>query len=139
MRRKNKDRIINILTWKIDTGEVRSQKYHFPKNISWDEKVTLVTKWWDDHVFHLRFAVRSPEMLNEFLGNTLAGETMNVLYKAKRRGIPFFVNPYYLSLLNVNAPEFARDADLAIRYYIFTASSWLMSLDILWRGKKKIL
>jgi lysine 2,3-aminomutase len=31
---------------------------------------------------------------------------------------PFFINPYYLSLLNVNAPEFARGADMAIRYYI---------------------
>jgi lysine 2,3-aminomutase len=118
IRQQNKERIIGILAWKIDNGEIKSPKYSFPKGLSWDEKINMVTKWWDDHVFHLRFAVRSPEMLNDLLDNTLDEETMQVLQKAKRRGIPFFVNPYYLSLLNVHVPEFAKDADLAIRYYI---------------------
>jgi lysine 2,3-aminomutase len=118
IRKQNKERIIGILAWKIETGEIKSLKYSFPKGLSWDEKLSLMHKWWDDHVFHLRFAVRSPELLNELLDNTLDDETMQVLIKAKRRGIPFFVNPYYLSLLNVHVPEFARDADLAIRYYI---------------------
>lgn len=43
---------------------------------------------------------------------------MKVLYAAEERKIPFFVNPYYLSLLHVRVPYFAIGADLAIRYYV---------------------
>jgi len=78
----------------------------------------LVNQWWDDHIFHLRFAVRNPDLLNELLDYSLDDETVDVLHKARKRGIPFFINPYYVSLLNVNEPEFARGADLAIRYYV---------------------
>jgi lysine 2,3-aminomutase len=115
---RNKERIIAILTRKISSGEIRSQKYSIPEGFSWKEKIALVTQWWDDYLFHLRFAVRSPELLNELLDNTLSEETMKTLLKARKRGIPFFVNPYYLSLLNVDEPSFARNADLAIRFYI---------------------
>ncbi|MCH8849673.1 MAG: KamA family protein, partial [Chloroflexi bacterium] len=38
--------------------------------------------------------------------------------RAKDAGIPFFINPYYLSLLNVRVPHFAVGADLAIRDYV---------------------
>jgi len=44
-----------------------------------------------------------------------------VLYAARDRGIPFFVNPYYLSLLHVRVPYFAIGADLAIRHYVVYA------------------
>jgi lysine 2,3-aminomutase len=118
IRKQNKERILEILARKIDSGELTSPKYTFPKNISWKQKLELISQWWDEHYFHLRFAVRCPELLNELLGNSLDEDTMHVLQKAKRRGIPFFINPYYLSLLNVDVPEFARNADLAIRYYI---------------------
>ena len=43
---------------------------------------------------------------------------MKILCQAREKGIPFFVNPYYLSLLNVQTPEFAVGGDLAIRGYI---------------------
>jgi lysine 2,3-aminomutase len=43
---------------------------------------------------------------------------MNILYEAEKKGIPFFVNPYYLSLLHVRVPYFAVGADLAIRHYV---------------------
>ena len=43
---------------------------------------------------------------------------MQRLRKAKEAGIPFFVNPYYLSLLNVKDPDFAVGSDLAIRDYV---------------------
>ena len=43
---------------------------------------------------------------------------MKILYEAKEAGIPFFINPYYLSLLHVRVPYFAIGADLAIRDYI---------------------
>ena len=118
IRKKNKARIIEVFAKKIDSGKIKSPKFKFASNLTWDEKIAMVNQWWDDHIFHLRFAVRSPDILNELLGNSLDDETMDVLHKAKKRGIPFFINPYYVSLLNVNEPEFARGADLAIRYYI---------------------
>lgn len=118
IRKKNKARIIENLVDKISNGEIRSSKYRFREGLSKEEKIKIVYQWWDDHVFHLRFAVRSPELLNSLLGNTLDQRTMDILMKAKKQGIPFFINPYYLSLLNVDVPEFARNADLAIRYYI---------------------
>ncbi len=118
IREKNKARIINIFTRKIDSGEIRSPKFKFSANLTWDEKISLVNQWWDDHIFHLRFAVRNPDLLNELLDYSLDDETVDVLHKARKRGIPFFINPYYVSLLNVNEPEFARGADLAIRYYV---------------------
>ncbi len=118
VRRKNKARIIEVLARKIESGEIKSPKFTFPEGISREEKTELMHQWWDNHVFHLRFAVRSPELLNELLGNSLDEETMDVLKKAKKRGIPFFINPYYLSLLNVDVAEHVKGADLAIRYYI---------------------
>ncbi|MFW5757369.1 MAG: KamA family radical SAM protein [Bacteroidota bacterium] len=122
LREKNKRRIIDTLVQKIDNKEIKSKKYYFEPGLNYREKTELVAKWWDDHTFHLRFAVRDPDLLNELLDNSLDENTMNVLYKAQKIGIPFFVNPYYLSLLNVNAPDFAKGADLAIRYYVIYSS-----------------
>jgi len=58
-------------------------------------------------------------MLNEMLDFTLDDETLKILDEAANVGIPFFVNPYYLSLINVKVPLFAMGADLAIRTYVF--------------------
>jgi lysine 2,3-aminomutase len=43
---------------------------------------------------------------------------MEQLKRAEKEGIPFFVNPYYLSLLHVRVPYFAVGADMAIRDYV---------------------
>ena len=122
IREKNKRRIIDTLVQKIDNKEIKNKKYHFEPGLTYREKTEMVSKWWDDHTFHLRFAVRNPDLLNDLLDNSLDEDTMKVLYKAQKSGIPFFVNPYYLSLLNVNAPDFAKGADLAIRYYVIYSS-----------------
>lgn len=118
VREKNKARIIRVLIDKIDKKVLTSQRFVFPEGATYAEKLELMNTWWDNYLFHLRFAVRKPELLNEMLGNSLDDETMAVLFKAKSQGIPFFVNPYYLSLLNVDAPEFVQNKDLAIRYYV---------------------
>lgn len=118
LRRENKERIINLLIEKIDSGEVKSQKYNFEKGLSHKEKQKKVREWWNDYRFHLIFAFRSPDLLNEMLGHSLDPDTMKILYDAEKSGIPFFVNPYYLSLLHVRVPYFAIGADLAIRHYI---------------------
>lgn len=118
LREENRDRIINILIDKLDQGEIRSERYQFSPKLSQEQKFLQMLEWWDDYRFHLSFAVRSPELLNELLGNSLDPDTMKILFEAEQAGIPFFINPYYLSLLHVRVPYFAIGADLAIRYYV---------------------
>ncbi|MEJ2111615.1 MAG: KamA family protein [Acidobacteriota bacterium] len=118
LREKNRDRILNLIIRKIDSGEIQASRFFFDPGMSDEEKRLRALQWWKDRAFHIHFAVRSPDLLNEFLGDSLDLDTMKTLYEAKKKGIPFFVNPYYLSLLNVHTPEFAVGADLAIRYYV---------------------
>lgn len=118
IREKNRDRIINILIEKINDGEISSPTYYFEPGMSYEQQYLKMLKWWDDRRFHLRFAIRSPKLLNELLAFSLDPETMDLLNKAQEAGIPFFINPYYLSLLNVNEPDFAPGADMPIRDYI---------------------
>ena len=118
LREENRERILEIIIDRIDRGEIRSQRFKFDDGMSHAEKFERALEWWKDMKFHLSFAVRSPELLNEMLGNSLDPDTMKVLYRAREVGIPFFVNPYYLSLLHVRVPYFAIGADLAIRHYV---------------------
>jgi len=118
LRKRNRDRIINILINKIDNGEITSHRYSFEPDLSREQKVKKMNEWWNERYFHLNFAVRSPDMLNEMLDHSLDPGTMEILYAAEEKGIPFFVNPYYLSLLNVQTPGFAIGGDLAIRCYV---------------------
>ena len=118
IREENKKRILKIIIGHIEDGSITSTRYSFPEGMSDSDKYETALKWWEDYRFHLRFAVRTPELLNEMLDYSLDTDTMFLLDDAREAGIPFFVNPYYLSLLNVNAPEFARNADLALRDYI---------------------
>ena len=118
LREENRERILNIIIDRMDSGEIRSQKFRFDSGMSRPEKLEQALEWWNDTQFHLHFAVRSPELLNQMLGNSLDPDTMSVLHRARDAGIPFFVNPYYLSLLHVRVPYFAIGADLAIRHYV---------------------
>lgn len=118
LREENKERIIEVLITKIDDGSIKSKKYAFEVGMSDEQKYIRMLEWWDDYRFHLSFAVRTPELLNELLGFSLDPDTMRLLKSAEEKGIPFFVNPYYLSLLHVRVPYFAIGADLAIRYYV---------------------
>ncbi|MCF6269165.1 MAG: hypothetical protein L3J41_05620 [Melioribacteraceae bacterium] len=118
LREENRDRIINVIISKIDTGEITDSKYKFEPKMSSEQKYLRVLEWWKEKVFHLRFAIRSANLLNEMLGYSLDPDTMDILYDAEKAGIPFFINPYYLSLLHVRVPYFAIGADLAIRDYI---------------------
>ena len=48
-------------------------------------------------------------------GNTLSPELMKLLLRAKQKGIPFFVTPYYLSLLSIRVDGYD---DSTIRSYV---------------------
>jgi len=118
LREENRQRILSILIRKIDNGEIKSKTYQFSREMSDEQKFLKALDWWNDKGFHLKFAVRSPDLLNELLGYSLDPDTMKILYDAEKAGIPFFINPYYLSLLHVRVPYFAIGADLAIRCYV---------------------
>ena len=114
IREQNKERILHILIQKIENRKTAS-RYHFESGLSYNEKYELVKEWWNDFRFHLSTAVKSPKELNRFLGNSLSDETMYLLQRAKKIGMPFFVTPYYLSLLNINEEGYN---DISIRSYI---------------------
>ncbi len=116
LRKANKHRIISALIKKIETGEILTKRYAFSPEDTAKTKYDKMLKWWDTDWFHLRFAVRKPELLNEMLDYSLSDEAMEILNKAQKKGIPLFINPYYLSLLNVNAPA---QTDMVIRDYVF--------------------
>ncbi len=118
LREENRDRILKIIIEKMDKGEISDAKYKFASGLSKEEKFTKALEWWKESSFHLKFAARTPDRLNEMLGDSLDPDTMNILYSAEKVGIPFFVNPYYISLLHVRVPYFAIGADLAIRDYV---------------------
>ena len=118
LHEENRNRILNIIIRKIDEGEINDSKFFFEPGMTHEEKFNLALEWWKDRLFHLRFAIRNPDDLNEYLNYSLSMETMVTLRKAAKKGIPFFVNPYYLSLLLINQPPYAIGADLPLRLYI---------------------
>jgi lysine 2,3-aminomutase len=118
LREENRERILKLIIEAIDSGEISSTRYNFPSGMSQKKKFETALGWWQEAAFHLGFAVRSPDLLNRMLGESLDPDTMKILHGASDAGIPFFVNPYYLSLLHVRVPYFAIGADLAIRDYV---------------------
>ena len=111
---KNKERILHALIQKIEHRTAVS-RYHFEEGISYEEKYRRVSEWWNDFRFHLAMAAKSPTELNRFLGNSLSAETMYLLSRARKKGMPFFVTPYYLHLLNPGSTGYN---DESLRSYI---------------------
>ena len=115
IRRQNKERIISLLIQKIENRHSPSTRYFFPEGSSEEEKHQLVEKWWNEARFHLSMAIKSPTELNRMLGNSLPEETIQLYHKARKKGMPIFITPYYLSLLNPTGKGYN---DAAIRSYI---------------------
>jgi lysine 2,3-aminomutase len=118
IREKNRDRILKIFIKRIDKGEIKDKKYFFEEGLSQEEKLNTMRKWWNESLFHLRFAIRTTELLNEMLEFSLSPEQIDMLRDAQLNGIPIFINPYYLSLLNTRIHGFAAESDRTIRDYI---------------------
>ncbi len=140
LRKKNKKRIIRLFIEKMDAGEISDSIYYFNQDSSYKEKETQMMKWWKESRFHLKFAIRTPELLNEMLNYSLDPDTMNILHQAKEKGIPFFINPYFLSLLNVQTPEFAVGSDLAIRCYVIYSKQLVEEFGniVAWEKEDKV-
>ena len=115
LREANKERIIDLLVETVEHRTGFHNRFVFPEGISREEKKAWIGRWWNDHRFHLATAVRSPRELNRMLGGSLSQETMELLQEARQKGIPFFVTPYYLSLLN---PGPGGYDDRTIRSYV---------------------
>lgn len=115
IRITNKERIIAGLIRKIERRHAPTSRYQFTEGMTDEEKRIQVNEWWHSSRFHLSMAIKSPTELNFFLGGSLSEEMMQLLAKAKKKGMPFFVTPYYLSLLNPTAEGYD---DASVRSYI---------------------
>ncbi len=115
IRRQNRERIISLLIQKIENRHAPSSRYFFPEGSTDEEKRRLVEGWWNEARFHLAMAVKSPTELNRMLANSLSEETIQLYHKARKKGMPIFITPYYLSLLNPTGKGYD---DAAIRSYI---------------------
>jgi len=113
VREENRERMLHLLVEKVQ--HAHSSRFFFEEGMTYEQKYEQVGKWWNDERFQLRMALKSPKEINHFLGNTLPPETLFLMQTARKKGIPFFVTPYYLSLLD----PWGRYDDTAIRSYIF--------------------
>ncbi|MCR5454560.1 MAG: KamA family protein, partial [Bacteroidales bacterium] len=113
IRNENRERMMHLLVEKV--RHAHSSRYAFPENSTYEEKYELVKQWWNDERFQLRMALKTPAEINLFMNKTLTAETMYLMRSARKKGIPFFVTPYYLSMLD----PMGRYDDAAIRSYIF--------------------
>lgn len=119
IREANKERIMALLVRKIEHRPASSGRYVFPEGCSEAEKLGWVSRWWCEARFHLSMAVKSATELNRMLDGTLSGETLRIYQQAQEKGIPVFVTPYYLSLLNPTGKGYD---DAAIRSYVIYSS-----------------
>ena len=116
IRKENKQRIINRLIERIDKHQYEKSRYAFPPGISYIEKQEMVNGWWFDYRFHLSMAARSWRELNHLMGDTLSDEMKAIYQTAQKKGIPVFVTPYYLSLMDISRNNYD---DAALRSYVF--------------------
>ena len=114
-REESKQRIITKIISRIERRQSAHPHYFFPESLNIDEKIRLVEAWWNNYSFHLHMAIKSPDELNFYLDNTLSDATMLLLFEAKKKGIPFFITPYFLSLLDITGNTFN---DVALRAYM---------------------
>ena len=116
IRKENKQRIINRLIERIEKHNYEKSRYAFPPGISFIEKQEMIKEWWFDYRFHLSMAARSWRELNQLMGNTLSDDMKAIYQTAQKKGIPVFVTPYYLSLMDVTEKNYD---DEALRSYVF--------------------
>lgn len=118
-REQRKEYIVDLLIKKIER-KASTSRYQFQEGYTYEQKYNKVLEWWNDYRFHLAMAIKSPTELNLFMDESLSTKTMRVLNRAKNKKIPFFITPYYISLLNVEDNGFD---DKSVRSYILYSQS----------------
>ena len=112
---RNRQRIMHYLVEKVSGKSNRSVHYRFEEGMSYEDKFRRISEWWNDYRFHIAMAARSPTEINMLLGGTIAKESYAMMLAARHKGMPFFLTPYYASLMN---PERGGYDDYAIRSYV---------------------
>lgn len=115
MRAANRQRIIDRLIERIDTHHSDKSRYVFPADADMAEKRRMVEEWWTDCRFHLAMAARSLRELSHLMGETLSDELKDIYHRAQKKGMPVFVTPYYLSLMDISGNGYD---DTALRSYV---------------------
>ncbi len=118
-REQRKEYIVDLLIKKIER-KASTSRYQFQEGYTYEQKYNKVLEWWNDYRFHLVMAIKSPTELNLFMDESLSTKTMRILNRAKNKKIPFFITPYYISLLNVEDNGFD---DKSVRSYILYSQS----------------
>lgn len=135
IRHENRERMLHALIEKVE--HAHSSRFHFSEGMTYDEKYQQVSEWWYDDRFQLRMALKSPSEINHFMGKTLSSETLFLMRSARKKGIPFFVTPYYLSLLD----PYGRYDDSTIRSYIFYSPELVKNFGTIqaWEREDKVV
>lgn len=136
-RSQNKERILNLLLPQIEKRP-QEQPFSFPQNASLEQKHALLRQWWDDPQFHLMFPIRDPDTLNFMLGGILDKAIMQTLHIAQEKKIPFFINPYYLSLLLTQPTQY--HIDQVIRDYMLYSAEFVENFGriVAWEKEDQI-
>ena len=114
-RAANKERIISYLIERISSGHKKSVRFRFEDGLTFEQKHSLVSQWWDDYTFHIAMAARTPKEIDALLGGSLSPEEKALYMKALKKNMPFFLTPYYASLLCTDGASYD---DHAIRDYV---------------------
>ena len=119
-RDENKERIITLLSQRIEREEKQHKRYAFDPGMSEEEKRAQVRVWWDDDRFHLYYAIRDSEALDTYLDHSLTEQELAIMRRAEEKGIPIFATPYFLSLIDTRPLERQEHprSDAAIRSYL---------------------
>lgn len=99
-RTMNQNRLLHILVDRLSRNTNLKSKYPLDNQFSYDEKLEKVKVWWNDYHFQLAMAARTPEEVKSYLGDAISSETYHLMKWAQTKDMPFFLTPYYASLLN---------------------------------------
>ena len=120
-REASKLRVMTGLVSIIENSKNIHKIYHFTDEVTFDQKLAAVSGWWNDYRFHLRYAIQSLEQLRLTTNNQLPKSVMRNFENGVAKGIPIFINPYYLSLVHIGANGELCADDRTIRDYIFNS------------------
>lgn len=111
----NRQRIMHYLVERVSSRSNRSVHYRFEEGMTYDEKYRKVNEWWNDYHFHIAMAARTPKEIKMLLGGKIFKDTYAIMLAARHKGMPFFLTPYYASLINTEPGGYD---DYAIRSYV---------------------